>query len=305
MFVTIFLFVAAMLVSLKSNAIPVCNAGARIKPLRPHKELLHQVAIFGERDDFTEKEWSSMIGRTEKYVHQRYAPTGTLRCKRFALSISLTGSGSVAVTAGHAFIDPEDCSQVHSAGDCKALFRTADGKVVSEDFEINAMGFKCPQIPTKCQDWAVLKLRRPIKGIRPYVIDENERLQAPHRVVAARALMLDHYTVNGGKKSYYKTIGSCPVWRFDDSDECKDQLAYAECDGTTGASGGSILNDDLGSTPVMLGMIIGGRESEEEAKEAREEGKPKVFPYEAGERESFVIPMQGAFRQAVLEAQAK
>jgi hypothetical protein len=73
-------------------------------------------------------------------------------------------------------------------------------------------GFKCSTIPRESDDWAVLKLERPVTGVKPYRLPApNERLEKEDRIVSVNAYNEDVHTTDKGarRKWFPKTIEDC------------------------------------------------------------------------------------------------
>jgi hypothetical protein len=92
------------------------------------------VAAYGDADRrLTEEDFAREVGESVKVIHDRFAATGTLRCRgvmpcredasktctgTIEGSAQVTGSTGVITTAAHALINPDNCKKMASASNC-------------------------------------------------------------------------------------------------------------------------------------------------------------------------------------------
>lgn len=260
-----------------------------------------KVAQVDDPDRRTEEEFAIEHKKNLSEVQRRYAATGTLSCPRGKASANVTLVNNVITTAAHVFIDSQTCNTHTQIGQCKFLIKT--GKTVQE-FELGSLsdtGYKCPPpLPDPTRDWAVIKLKRPVKGIVPYSVNPSAHVGMDKQLTAIQAQSYDFWRGKKNKRYFPKSIGICSFKKafFQGDDE---SFFSTNCDIAQGGSGGALV-DDSNPVPVLLGIIKGNNETNELLDQAVDRGTPNKGNYRESNWASYAVPVRRDFLDAVLNA---
>jgi hypothetical protein len=268
-------------------------------------KMIESVAIVDEGDEegrYTEEEYATKRGLLVSDVQDRFAATGLITCGRYQGSAQLTGTNDTITTSAHIFgecdpsrVPPKSCTFVMRKGNNTQTRRIS--KVVGN-------GFKCPGKQRAGNDWAVLKLQRPIERVKPYLLPSlsDFYIKTGDKIISVASISDDFHRRDPrtGIKSFPKSIEDCevgtvyyPLGKFSTFD--------TTCDSSGGSSGGSILRaSDRGT--VLLGINKGNNETLKERENARDNGIVKREKYSAGEYASYHVPVDGEFLKAIERA---
>jgi hypothetical protein len=269
-----------------------------------HKSLIEQmsnivkVANIDEPDRRTEDEFEKENGKDPK----RYAATGTLECPLMDISANVTLVNDVITTSAHAFIDPKSCKQHTSFTQCKFVLKNGDERQELELESMVDMGYKCPPpLPDPRRDWAVLKLKKPAKGVTPYSVAANAHVGPNTKLTAVQAQTFDFWKMKNGTKYFPKSIGNCGGPKKVYFQGTEEAYFSSTCDTGLGGSGGAFL-DDSGPAPVLLGIVKGGNETDKQVELAIKKGRPNSGAYKESSWASYAVAVRGKFLQAILTA---
>lgn len=269
--------------------------------------IVESVAIVDEYDEegrYTEEEYATKRGLSVADVQNRFAATGVITCGRYTGSAQLTVTNETITTSAHIFggCDP-DPSRVPPKA---CTFTTKKGNDIQtrKISEVVENGFKCPSKPRKGEDWAVLKLQRPIERVKPYLLPSvsDFYIKPGDRVISVAATSADfeRRAPKTGNKSLPKSIEDCQIgtdyyWNG------TLNLFDSTCDISFGASGGSILRaSERGD--VLLGIHVGMNNKDKDSKNARNNDLVRGENYSAGTFYSFHVPVDGEFLKAIERA---
>lgn len=209
-------------------------------------------------DRTTPAEYAAKNGLSLKSVEADFAASGQIHCDnshhKGSASAELIAK-DVIVTAAHLLWEPEagdhQCEVKAAPNECR--FETVvDGKVKSVPvMSVLAVGGHCPDhIPDDSNDWLILKLKRPVKGVAPYAIGDSNTVRKGDKVLAVNGANGDLARVNGRLPM---TISECE-WR----DEVNG-LRATTCGSSYGTSGSAILSPNR----EILAIVQGDSEDEE------------------------------------------
>jgi hypothetical protein len=266
-------------------------------------DLLKPVGIFGIPDRRTEKEWAEENGMKLNDVQKRYAATGTLKCKNLQLSADLVMVDDIIVTSSHIFKDKKTCAKVEDPKNCKFMVKVGNEMQTVNLGAIIDDGFKnCPPKPS--DDWAIVRLKKKIKGISPYAVDASQEISSNQTVSSVTALNFDLYRNKKRLPVETKTIGKCTsahIYMV----ESEAGLFSTDCDGSEGQSGGAILNDDPHGPPVLLGIHRSVSETEQQLKSAIARGEANAGDFDEDHWANRHVALRGQFLKSLLEAVQK
>lgn len=263
---------------------------------------LQKTAVIDEDGRMTEEEYARKKGRPLAEVQNRFAATGVLRCEKRSASAQLTGSDNTITTVAHILLGM-DCDKKSSPSKCSFSVKRGDKEQSSEISELVGMGFKCPTPPKRKNDWAVLKLKSPMKGVTPYTLpypDEDVKDGDDVISVAASGRDFDRADPRTGKKVFTKSIEDCQGRQpyYEDGFEV---LFLSNCDSSPGSSGGSILRARK-RYDVLMGITATNNETDTQIAQAAKRGTPTAAPYVEGKWATYQIPLSGEFLQVLEKA---
>jgi TonB family protein len=265
---------------------------------------LQRVAVYGDKDHRrTEPEWAKQTGQSLETVRDRYAATGKLICGGRRATAQLTISNDIITTAAHvvrlkdgcATIDPRSCSFEVTTPNGLREYRV--GQLVAR----GACAANASRLATMVNDWAVLKLERPVDGVAPYRVDANKTLglwQGDRVVNVAHSV---DFTRRTGPVEHPKHIAECTIHNLAPS--APPRVIATDCDAAQGASGGSLLSDPGGEAePILIGVLSGTHETPRAAAEAGRRGRPTAKPFDLMTWSTVHVALSHEFLDAVLRA---
>lgn len=227
--------------------------------------------------------------------------TGKLRCKGGVLSANLVVKGDVILTAGHALVDPVTCNRLSQPEAC--TFTVTGGESIPISNLISS-GDKCPVKNIKDSDWAILKLSRPVQGVRPYALQEEGSRDGvkPQPVVAVGDHSVDFRRKDAatGAVGMPKHIQDCAIERVYYAYD--PVIAASKCDASYGASGGALLDSNL-RNHVLLAVIVGVPVlSKAETKQEVVTGRPVVRNFDGERQSTAALGIEGRLRDELVKA---
>lgn len=221
------------------------NCNCRNDIYENYKEILHKVAIRGDKDD-RKKDESQETSGALKVV-----------CKNAEGKVSIIGSsqlvesGSAIVTAAHLFYD-DSCSRKWDPADCAVVKLSGDKpKFYRFDSDKMHLGTNCPSLsPNK--DWAVIKLKEKPKNASAVKVCEAQNLTEGQAIE-----MVSANSKGQGPREFHRMVQSCKIL----SSQEANMVLRTDCDTDGGSSGSGIFKDgcmigihrgsssDLGSPP--------------------------------------------------------
>jgi hypothetical protein len=277
-----------------------------------HRGLQEQVKQFtnvawveepGELDRRTENQYAIDHKTTVAEIQDRFAATGLLNCNGYKGSAQLTGDDMTITTSAHMFADSKTCKKhKNSTKGCTFTIKSSTEEKTVEVAGLFAQGFKCPSKPKNSDDWAVMKLKFPLKGVKPYRLPKSfDRLEEKEKVIAVNAYNDDYFYQDKatGEKTYPKTIEDCTS-KFGYAEPVEFKMFDSTCDPSPGASGGSILKSDS-KGDILVAITKGGDETPNELK-LGEKGAVISKPYKQGKWAGYHVPVKGEFLEALRQA---
>ncbi|WP_438275804.1 hypothetical protein [Nitrobacter sp.] len=163
------------------------------------------------------------VASLDKASQNRYAATGKLYCRllngrqTYKGSAQLTYKHDLITTAGHSLINIEgtNCQTMARAQDCKFIINVGGKTREMGIAGLEGIGLSCPTKNSPDDDWAIMRLMRPIKDVEPYGIsNQSQLLSIGTRVVtvahsvdfkspAQHELGVKHYGMCSGDVSLY------------------------------------------------------------------------------------------------------
>jgi hypothetical protein len=221
-----------------------------------HSSLVHRVALVGAEDRETEAQWTKEHHLSPKQFHDRFGASGQIECWWWlkgtpSASASLTCRDDIISTNAHVFMDektgalygaPSQCSFVvnnweHGHPVRESVPLTDDmvaGVDLLDDRLTNAERLKI--LDDGARDWAVIRLRRPARGVTPYEVWKvNPLIDYPGNLdlIARSAPQMD---------KRWPTIARC---HYHDAEAPKTpgfgRGLGTDCDSVKGGSGGADL----------------------------------------------------------------
>jgi hypothetical protein len=300
-----------------SQAMVSCYKNAVFRDYEDVSSYIHNIASYDGVDNrMTVEAFADSQHMSREEVDAKLSATGTIRCGTFSGTAQLTYKSNIITTAGHLLVDYDDCKNPRHASDCTFTYKFNGQEATIKVERLVASGIKCPNSSRAWDDWAVMKLKGPARGPIPYGINPNKILQLKNNqnviAVAAQSIdfcLRDQRTGNCLKdpKTHQfvrpKNVQYCNTRHVYYKDDPKDDPYYftSDCASSNGASGGSVLDENLGR-PQLLGIIVGDQESLIEAQVERMGGKVADKPYDDHKWAAFQVPVVGEFQAAILQA---
>jgi hypothetical protein len=275
----------------------------RIQNSQSIRELVSPVAIYGDVDRrMTETEFAQAT--QQPFIRQLYAPTGTLVCRtataEYEGSAQVTVANDVITTSAHILADNRmTCEKALDATACVFVVDVAGRTEQIAVERLVGKGFKCPAPPKEYQDWAVMKLRRPVIGITPYQVDAAriDRLKAGDKVVNVCHSSDFQRKDARGETMFPKHVAGCEIKRI----YGRFGVASSDCDIGGACSGGSLLSLD-DADPALLGIVQGSFETVEQTQRSSATGIPNKGKYAENVWATHHVLVTGEFLATVRKA---
>jgi len=232
--------------------------------------LLHYVS------DYYEGSPRSRVDSMSRDDAKKFDATGTLFCKGTEGSAQLTVSNNLITTASHMLYHRKkgtnSCEQRAKATDC--TFQVfSHGRIRSIPVtEMVGKGWTCPNGADPADDWLVFKLAESVDDVQPYQINYSKiKSMRENENVMTVAHSIDIF----GKAKHY---GFCKIGHLENPGFIPHFL-IAPCGCAEGCSGGSLLSAD--SDHNLLGIVVAGKESDKELRQALQSGHPNRYHFRA------------------------
>lgn len=282
------------------------STGATFSQARlPNLNRLRTTAVYDAEKRETFEEYAARRNLAFDTVRKQYAATGVIHCGDRQASAQLTGRSDILTTSAHIFFNRDNCETKARPNSCEFTVRGPGGYAKHRVKERLAIGFKCPS--TKPQsfgdDWAILRLEKPIPDITPYAIPSSDYdvHKDDEAVVAIAGAARDFYYIGaGGKKTYPPNIQHCSV-KFIRDVSGDGSYVETDCDGAELSSGGSLLRPAL-TANILLGVFMGSFELDPLLEEALSKNRKNVHPYKQGEWSGIYTSVDGRFLEELKKA---
>jgi hypothetical protein len=272
-----------------SSAVLCLLAGAESKagpPLPPGlaREAappIEPVVVFGADGRQTVEQFARAHRLDAGELRRRHAASGLIRCGNARGAGQLTLADTVVTTAAHVLFDEAGRPRADSA---HCVFMVEVGReeiVTSIDVASIEAGTRAPYRESAVHDWAVARLKRPLKEATPY------ELGASAGAGPARFVARGHVDWGDGREM---SIEACRMRdALESGAEGTREFAF-DCAAGLGASGAALL-DPTGAR--LMAIFVGFRSAEPDA---RLPFSPRNY--------NFAVTLEGAFRRAVEVAAA-
>jgi hypothetical protein len=214
-------------------------------------------------------------------LRRRHAASGVIRCGGARGAGQLTLADNVVTTAAHVLFDEAGRPRADSAH-CVFVVEAGREEIVTAiDVGSIVAGTTNPYAESAVHDWAVARLKRPLKEAAPYGLG-GAASAGPVRFVAR-----GHVDWGAGREM---SIEACRTRdALESGAEGTREIAF-DCAAGVGASGAALL-DPTGAR--LLAVFAGFRSAEPDA---RLPFSPRNY--------NFAVTVEGAFRRAVEDAAA-
>ena len=217
--------------------------------------------------------------QSPKLYEARYAATGMVICNGVYSTGQLTVRDDIVTTAAHAFFGPGGSPRGNLSAFVFAINTDGVHRRIPFDIATLQVGTRNPYPLPPADDWAVVRLKEPVVGARPYEDGDGAPIGTSIVLVAHRH--------RGWAYDGLRAIEACRI-RAETAAPPRDPREIdIDCSAGDGASGSAIMVP--GSTCRMVGIYVGWRSSHPDA----------ISPYSAHHL-NFGITVQGAFRDTIL-----
>ena len=248
-------------------------------PLDTHVLPIEPVVVFDIDSRETAEEFAIGHHLDARQIRRQHAASGVIRCGNARGAGQLTLSNDVVTTAAHVFINEAGQPRGDSA---HCLFVVeAEGQEITTSIDVGSIvtGSTDPYNESAVHDWAVAKLRRPLREATPYA------LGAPSGEAPVRFVARGHVDWGAGREM---SVEDCRLRDgLEAGSEGTREFSF-DCGASLGASGSALLSLN-GSR--LLAIFVGYRS---EAPERRMAFSPRNY--------NFAVTLEGAFRRAVENA---
>jgi hypothetical protein len=243
-------------------------------PIRP-------VVVFGVDSRETVEAYARDHRLDPARERRLHAASGLIRCGNARGAGQLTLTDDVVTTAAHVFFNESGGLRADSAH-CQFIVE-ADGEEITTAIDVGSIvaGSTNPYNENAVHDWAVARLRRPLREATPYPLGAPEG-GAPILFVAR-----GHSDWGGARAMSEENCRMRDT--LDTGAEGTREFSF-DCAAGVGASGGGLMNE-TGSR--LLAIFVGYRSI---APEKHLAFSPRNY--------NFAVTIEGAFRRAILDTAA-
>lgn len=238
---------------------------------RPLRDLVVPVVMIGKESRMTLAAYAKR--KKSRKASRRYAATGILKCGSSTGTAQLTMSNRVITTAAHVIFSRGGKPRVNLD---KCIFKVKTGSGWAS-YPIDSQSIQCgtrsPYGTSATKDWAVMRLKKPVRNVRPYAIG-SARVGSTIQLLAST-----HH--NWSKKG--KTIEACKIRQTGRAAGGLRELMF-DCDAGHGASGSALLRGRS-----MVALYVGYR--------SRNPGKAQ--PYSKSHY-NFAVSIDGPLKRAIM-----
>ena len=208
--------------------------------------------------------------------------------------------GGILLTVGHPFVDYKTCKAVANAKSC--TFSTLGNPPIPVE-KIISSGNKCPRKGDLDADWAILKLKRPVVGVKPYGLEERSSrdgvVNRPVIAIGDHSVDFRRTDSKTGQVTQPKHIQDCEIKRV--YYRYNPVSVGSNCDGSSGKSGGALLGGNL-DDHVIVGITIGTSFSDAEKALEERTGVPIRKNYDDDNWNDGGLAIDGRLRDQLIEA---
>lgn len=237
------------------------------------------VVAFGTNGRKTEDVFAAEHGQDTKTVKREHAASGLITCGDAHGAGQLTEASDVVTTAAHVLFDEDGNPR---APVCQFSI-VNDGKLVKVPLNLATIvaGSRKPYSVQAVNDWAVVRLQRPVDGVTPYQLADSVGVNK-EVLFAARG----HFDWGGGRMM---SMELCHLQAQTAKGAAGTREFAFDCETGDGASGGAVLTGD---DKLRIGAILVGW---------RSNAPTKLVPF-SPTHYNFVVSIEGEFRDAVNNA---
>ena len=250
-----------------------------VGPLAWRPLPIERVVVFGVDARETAEEFASDHHLDARSIRRQHAASGVIRCGNARGAGQLTLSNDVVTTAAHVFFN--EAGQPRADSEHCQFVVEAEGQEIATSIDVGSVvaGSADPYHESAVHDWAVARLRRPLREAIPYA------LGAPSGDAPVRFVARGHVDWGAGREM---SMENCRLRDgLEAGAEGTREFSF-DCAAGLGASGGALLN---ASGSRLLAIFVGFRS---EAPERRMAFSPRNY--------NFAVTVEGAFRRAVENA---
>lgn len=246
--------------------------------------LKTMVAIIGPKDmrqtyeEYWQKAQKDEPRLTLQDVYNKFRANGRVYCEPDNSSTgNVTLSEALVTGAAHAFYNENCTPKFTSLKQCKFYTYTGPDSVEEHDIEKVEVGTKCPKGKLEEDDWAVIRLKKRIRNVRPYLGADDCELRP-----GKSALNFGAPTINFRPPTHPPWVQKCVVVEREIN---APRMSRTTCSNGGGGSGGAFACE-VGENMALGGIVV----------ESKTSNAYNYTPYSA-ENNSKVIPFTGKFRQ--------
>ena len=250
-----------------------------VGPLNRRLASIERVVVFGVDARETAEAFASDHHLDARLIRRQHAASGVIRCGNARGAGQLTLANNVVTTAAHVFFN--ESGQPRADSEHCLFVVEAEGQEIATSIDVGSIvaGSADPYNESAVHDWAVARLRRPLREATPYA------LGAPSSDSAIRFVARGHVDWGAGREL---SVESCRLRDgLEAGVEGTREFSF-DCAAGLGASGSALLNE-TGSR--LLAIFVGFRSI---APDKRMAFSPRNY--------NFAVTVEGAFRRAVENA---
>jgi hypothetical protein len=139
-----------------------------LREVPAHIPPIQKTMQVDDADRRTEEQYALENNMTLEEVQAKFGASGAIVCRNSAGSGQVTIRNDIATTSAHLFFNPKNCKLLNEASDCRLELSRGNKKQLIPIEAVVSMGFKCPSATRDTDDWAVVKLKVPAIGVKPY-----------------------------------------------------------------------------------------------------------------------------------------
>jgi hypothetical protein len=239
------------------------------------------VVVFGADSRETVDQFAREHALDPGQWRRSHAASGLIRCGNARGAGQLTLSDNVVTSAAHVFFNEDGEPRADSAH-CQFVVEVAGEEIATAiDTRSLVVGSTHPYDESAVHDWAVARLRRPLREAAPYP------LGAPEGGEPIQFIARGHSDWGGGREL---SVENCRIRdALDAGAEGTREFSF-DCAAGIGASGGGLMNA-AGSR--LVAIFVGFRSV---APDLHLAFSPRNY--------NFAVTIEGAFRRAVEQAAA-
>lgn len=219
----------------------------------PFRDLMHLVEQVDDADRKPLDEYAKIHGLPV----DTWSASVDLKCKGGQGQAVLVGNASCVVTAAHVGTGKNiKCNMLPAPKECSIIVETKGVRTeypVAQIFKSGICTY-ASVTPAEYEDWMILKLKKPVKGVKPYRLPASDKDLEPGTPIAYIGRSTD-YTDPNNRSLHPRHGGDCQVRAPVASQNVNGSLR-TDCDGSFGSSGGGVLS--RGQDPVVYGVIVTG-----------------------------------------------